>query len=112
YPYVVTDKYIQVGDAQSSERYVVFQMSGGFYLPSHECLLVKLERINEAEVFDAHDEALLSPNGNTLGIRLRYSMRFPSDGSYSPYPFLHPYANQGAVLSGDRLKDPIPNDEN
>lgn len=42
-PYAVTDQFIRVGEAE--ESMTIFQLSGGFYLPSHECVLIKLERM-------------------------------------------------------------------
>jgi hypothetical protein len=37
-----------------------------------------------------NDEPLLSEKGNPIGVRLKYSIRFPVDGSYSPFPSLYP----------------------
>jgi hypothetical protein len=40
------------------------------------------------KVFDVTDEPLLSGQGTPLGIRMRYSVRFPRDGVYPPTPVL------------------------
>ena len=45
------------------------------------------------------DELLLSEKGNPIGIRLKYSIRFPVDGSYSPFPSLYP-ARTGYGFTG------------
>src|SRR5262245_66310986 len=45
------------------------------------------------------DDLLLSEKGNPVGIRLKYSIRFPVDGSYSPFPSLHP-ARSGYGFTG------------
>jgi hypothetical protein len=52
-----------------------------------------------AELVSWKDEVLLSEKGNPVGIRLKYSMRFPVDGSYSPFPSLHP-ARTGYGFTG------------
>ena len=50
------------------------------------------EKIVEAqrntEVFDVTDEPFRSPAGNLLGLRVHYSVRFPSSDRYSPGPRL------------------------
>jgi hypothetical protein len=48
------------------------------------------QKIIRAHIVKWSDEPLLSEKGNPIGIRLKYSMRFPLDGSYSPYPQLYP----------------------
>jgi hypothetical protein len=48
------------------------------------------QRIIKAQMVKWTDEQLLSEKGNPIGIRLKYSMRFPVEGSYSPYPQLYP----------------------
>ncbi|HYC49484.1 MAG TPA: hypothetical protein VEB19_00115 [Gemmatimonadaceae bacterium] len=45
YPYKIGARAILVG-TPGSDGYVVYQMSGGFYIPSFECVLVKLEKMN------------------------------------------------------------------
>lgn len=47
-------------------------------------------RIIRAQVSGYNDEMLLTESGNPVGIRLRYSVRFPVDGYYSPLPNLYP----------------------
>jgi hypothetical protein len=47
-------------------------------------------RIIRAHIAEWSDEPLLSEAGNPIGIRLRYAIRFPADGSYSPHPQVHP----------------------
>jgi hypothetical protein len=48
------------------------------------------QKIIRAHIENWSDEPLLSEKGNPIGIRLKYSMRFPLAGSYSPYPQLYP----------------------
>src|SRR5262249_17072390 len=53
-------------------------------------------KVIRAEVVSWSDEPLLSEKGAPIGIRLNYSVRFPVDGSYSPFPSLYPErANRG-----------------
>lgn len=47
-------------------------------------------RIIRAQVISYNDEMLLTEGGNPVGIRLRYSVRFPVDGYFSPLPNLYP----------------------
>ncbi|MGH9766857.1 MAG: hypothetical protein ACREAB_05415 [Blastocatellia bacterium] len=47
-------------------------------------------KIVRAQILSWKDEPLLSEKGNPIGIRLKYSIRFPVDGSYSPFPSVHP----------------------
>lgn len=47
-------------------------------------------RIIRAQVSSYTDEMLLTEGGNPVGIRLRYTVRFPVDGYYSPLPNLYP----------------------
>jgi len=47
-------------------------------------------RVIRAQIVDWSDEPLFSEKGNPIGIRLKYSIRFPVDGSYSPFPSLYP----------------------
>lgn len=49
----------------------------------------------ERKVIRAHvknwtDEILYSESGNPIGVRLKYSIEFPLEGIYSPYPQLYP----------------------
>ncbi len=44
--------------------------------------------LRRIEVFDVTDEPLLSSQGEPLGIRMRYSVRFPRAGLYPPAPLL------------------------
>jgi len=46
------------------------------------------EMLRRIEVFDVSDEPLLTSQGKPLGIRMRYSVRFPREGAYSPAPIL------------------------
>jgi hypothetical protein len=48
------------------------------------------QKIIRAQILKWSDEQLLSEKGNPIGIRLNYSMRFPVEGSYSPFPQLYP----------------------
>jgi hypothetical protein len=48
------------------------------------------QKIIRAHIVKWSDEPLLSEKGNQIGIRLKYSMQFPLEGSYSPYPQLYP----------------------
>ncbi len=47
-------------------------------------------KIVRAEIVNWRDEPLLSEKGNPIGIRLKYSIRFPVEGSYSPFPSVYP----------------------
>jgi hypothetical protein len=47
-------------------------------------------KIVRAQIVSWKDEPLLSEKGNPIGIRLKYSIRFPADGSYSPLPSVYP----------------------
>ena len=47
-------------------------------------------KVIRAQVVSWNDEPLLSEKGNPVGIRLKYSIRFPVDGSYSPFPSVYP----------------------
>src|SRR5262245_40911978 len=47
-------------------------------------------KVIRAQIVSWNDEPLLSEKGNPIGIRLKYSIRFPVDGSYSPLPSLYP----------------------
>ena len=43
-----------------------------------------------ASVVDVSDEAFLSERGSQIGLRLKYTLRFPRDGFYSPVPQVYP----------------------
>lgn len=47
-------------------------------------------KIVRSQIFDWADEPLLSEKGNPIGLRLKYSIRFPVDGQYSPFPQAFP----------------------
>jgi hypothetical protein len=47
-------------------------------------------KIIRARIVSWKDEMLLSEKGNPIGIRLKYSIRFPVEGSYSPFPSVYP----------------------
>ncbi len=47
-------------------------------------------KIVRSQVADWSDEPLLSEKGNPIGLRLKYSIRFPVDGQYSPFPQAFP----------------------
>jgi hypothetical protein len=47
-------------------------------------------KVIRAQIVSWNDEPLLSEKGNPIGVRLKYSIRFPVDGSYSPFPSLYP----------------------
>src|SRR5262249_2482068 len=46
------------------------------------------ELFRRIEVSNVTDEPLLTPSGHPIGIRMRYSVRFPEERYYSPAPFL------------------------
>jgi len=52
-----------------------------------------------AQLVSWNDELLNSEKSNPIGIRLKYSIRFPVDGSYSPFPSLQP-ARTGYGFTG------------
>jgi hypothetical protein len=47
-------------------------------------------KIIRAQLVNWKDEPLLSEKGNSVGIRLSYSIRFPVDGFYTPFPSVYP----------------------
>jgi hypothetical protein len=47
-------------------------------------------KIVRAQIVSWKDEMLLSEKGAAIGIRLKYSIRFPAEGSYSPFPSVYP----------------------
>jgi hypothetical protein len=47
-------------------------------------------KIVRVQVTAWSDAPLLTDKGNPIGIRLKYSIRFPADGSYSPQPQVYP----------------------
>ncbi len=47
-------------------------------------------KIVRAQITNWSDEPLLSEKGNPIGVLLKYSIRFPVDGQYSPYPQAFP----------------------
>jgi hypothetical protein len=47
-------------------------------------------KIVRSQITDWADEPLLSEKGNPIGLRLKYSIRFPVDGQYSPFPQAFP----------------------
>ncbi len=47
-------------------------------------------KIVRAQIVRWKDEMLLSEKGNPVGVRLKYSIRFPVEGSYSPFPSVYP----------------------
>jgi hypothetical protein len=47
-------------------------------------------KIVRARMISWKDEPLLTDKGNPIGIRLKYSIRFPADGAYSPFPSVYP----------------------
>jgi hypothetical protein len=56
--------------------------------------VARSERLAAAtQVSDVKDEALLSPNGNPIGIRLTYSIRFPNNGYFWQSPATTPETN-------------------
>lgn len=56
-------------------------------------------KIARAQVVKWSDEPLLSDKGNPIGIRLKFSIRFPTDGAYQPYPQAQPerFGHTGAL---------------
>jgi hypothetical protein len=47
-------------------------------------------KIVRAQVVKWEDEMLLSKQGAPIGLRIKYSIEFPADGSYSPQPQVYP----------------------
>lgn len=47
-------------------------------------------KIVRAQITNWSDEPLLSEKGSPIGVRVKYSIRFPVDGQYSPYPQAFP----------------------
>lgn len=47
-------------------------------------------KIVRARITNWSDEPLLSEKGNPIGLRLKYSIQFPVEGQYSPYPQAYP----------------------
>ncbi|MGE0131773.1 MAG: hypothetical protein AB7U82_27125 [Blastocatellales bacterium] len=47
-------------------------------------------KVVRARIVSWTDEPLLSDKGNPIGIRLKYSISFPVEGSYSPFPSVYP----------------------
>ncbi|MBO0720036.1 MAG: hypothetical protein J2P41_04400 [Blastocatellia bacterium] len=72
------------------------------------------QKIIRAHIENWTDEPLLSEKGNIIGIRLKYSMMFPLDGSYAPYPQLYPervgsrYAAMLSMRIQKGVVDPLP----
>lgn len=66
------------------------------------------ERLAAAtQVFNVHDEPLLSAQGDPIGIRLRYSMRFPTSDYFWHTPSLRAGKDFGAGLWADgRFTEP------
>lgn len=54
----------------------------------HDQQIIEAQR--GTEVFDLSDEPFRSAEGNLLGVRVRYAVRFPSSGRYAPGPRLLP----------------------
>jgi len=58
-------------------------------------------RVIRASVLDMTDESLLSDAGYPIGVRLKFTIRFPRDGFYSPLPQVFPeriaYGYTGAL---------------
>lgn len=56
-------------------------------------------KITRAQVLSWSDEPLLSERGNPIGLRLKFAMRFPTDGAYQPYPQAQPerFGQTGAL---------------
>ena len=47
-------------------------------------------KIVRAQITNWSDEPLLSEKGSPIGVRIKYSIRFPVEGQYSPYPQAFP----------------------
>ncbi len=47
-------------------------------------------KIVRAQITSWSDEPLLSEKGNPIGLKIKYSIRFPVEGQYSPYPQAYP----------------------
>ena len=58
-------------------------------------------RIVRAQILSWSDQVLTTEKGNPIGIRLKYAVRFPVSGSYSPQPQVYPerigYGYTGAL---------------
>jgi len=61
-------------------------------------------KIIRAQVVEWMDEPLPSEKGNPIGIRLKYSVRFPVDGQYSPFPQAFPERINGAYTGALSLR--------
>lgn len=57
-----------------------------------------IENLRRVQVFNVSDEPFLGPQGKPLGVRIRYSVRFPLDGIYPPAPILEPADKRGRRL--------------
>ncbi|MFN0111239.1 MAG: hypothetical protein ACKVZH_20440 [Blastocatellia bacterium] len=72
-------------------------------------------KIVRAQITNWSDEPLLSGKGNPIGLRLKYSIRFPVDGQYSPYPQAYPERITNTYTGALSLKlyrssvEPVPN---
>ncbi len=59
------------------------------------------------EVLQVHDEPLLSAKGNPIGIRLRYSLRFPNSDYFTQTAMLRTYKDVGVSIWADgRFAEP------
>ena len=62
------------------------------------------ERVMKTEVFGMKDELLLSQEGNPIGIRLTYAIRFPDSGYFLQKPSAMPQRSQGvSIWEGMRI---------
>ncbi len=71
-------------------------------------------KIVRAQILSWSDEPMLSESGHPIGVRLKYSIRFPVDGQYSPYPQAYPERITNTYTGALSLKlyrsyvDPLP----
>ena len=65
------------------------------------------KRAAATQVFDVHDEPLLSAKGNPIGIRLRYSIRFPNSDYFWHTPMLRAEQSGVTFWADGRLAQPV-----
>src|SRR5262245_61580645 len=76
--------------------------------------IVGEQQIIRAEIVSWSDEYLITERGNPIGIRLKYSMSVPAEGSYSLYPHLYPESINAGVAAALSMRvhrasvDPLP----
>jgi hypothetical protein len=70
--------------------------------------------IIRAQIIDWSDELLFTEKGNPIGVRLKYTMSVPAEGSYSLYPHLYPENSNASAVAALSMRvhratvDPLP----